>query len=160
MHSKPLFVIIFNTFQVCDGLKAVSLKTPPILFSVFFSIIPIAVTTYGVVSLVLNESPFILIVMCLWCNRTIFRVKNLNRTKINTKVGKGTSHNVVWTIILLFNQNHGMVQFRRTSGALQSNLLLKTEPATRSDKDAQGFVIQLKAQGLSLSMVTKERQAK
>ena len=52
-----------------------------------------------------------------------------------------------------------MVQFRRTSGALQSNLLLKAGPATRSNRDAQGFVldIQIKAKGLSLSTVTKER---
>lgn len=135
-HSKPLFVIISNMFQVYDGLKAASPQTSPVLFSVFVSIILIAVTMYGVITLVLNDPPFILTVMWLWCNRTIFRVKNLNRSIINTKVEKETSHNVVWTIILLFYQNHGMVQFRRISGALQSNVLLKTGPVTRSDKDA------------------------
>lgn len=101
-------VIISNMFHACDGLKAVSSWTPPILFSVFISITLTAVTTYGVITLVLNETPFILIVMCLWCNKTIFRVKDLNRSIIHTKVQKGTSHNAVWTIILLLHQNHGI----------------------------------------------------
>lgn len=88
MHSKLLLVLIPRKVQVCDSLKAVSPQPPPVLFSVFVSIILIAVTTYSIITLDLNEPSFILIVTWLWCNRTIFRVKNLNRSIINTKVGK------------------------------------------------------------------------
>lgn len=40
----------------------------------------------------------------------------------------------MWFRLSFFNQDHGIVQFRRNSGALQSNLL-KAVPAPMSHKD-------------------------
>lgn len=85
MCSKPLLVIISNVFKIYDGIKAASRQTTATLFSEFFPIILIVATMYAAITLALNELPFILIVMWLWCNRTTFKVKSLNRSLINAK---------------------------------------------------------------------------
>lgn len=79
-HSKPLFTIIFNMVPGFNGLKAVSSKTPPILLSELVS------NTHlcdAIATPILKDLPFILMFMWMWCNKTIFRVKNLNRNIIN-----------------------------------------------------------------------------